>query len=849
VSALPHVPRAVMTRKPLYYTFGNHMHWVDMQWLWGYDVLPSSVRDMLALCAATGARGNVNFDAVGYERLAAEAPDALAELRAAVQAGTIEIVGGSYGQPYGLFHGGESNVRQRVFGARAVRRLFGVWPRAFWEEEFDFFPQLPQILAGCGYTSASLFFQWTWHTPSVPEERCELVWWEGLDGTRLATLPKNELCLHQWPEDFEGRLDSELARSSDAPALVQWVELLPSPDWMCRAEVLLPRLEELFSDARFEIRPRTLSQLVEELAARRPDAPVRRYSLDELWHGVSLGKNGDYMPRYSRTAEEQLLAAESISAFAGLFGRPYASWDVYPTWELEEAWRDALAAQHHDVHECEGLCGAIGERLFERSVGMAGEVFARTLEHLGRRVDALEGSTLVYNTLGWTRDVVHDHGVVRDVPAWGYKVVDPYDELEEPRLGRIEMEQGERELVLFRGDFEVRIDRTSGLVTEIVSKHFPEGVLAKGKPLGALQMRRERALERFETVNYSAAAGEEFAEFVFLREGRGGSRVRVTYSMSMLHDALWIRLQGENVARPDGGLHSGLQMSIRPRFTPAKMLHDHPYGVSEVRAERDFVRKYPTGDWMTSPQVFEDVVKPLTGYSFVDLLERGSDGRGLLVLHDGGQQFFREPHGLRALLHAYDPWDGEQYDNVFDAELWIVPHGELSATDRVRLSMECNLGAPRFEDSAPVGGGGDLPPLFGAIDVDAPNVLPTAFYRESRRAFEHVSGAFASDVRDPFVVRLVEFDGKPAEVTLRLPGPIAKAARTNLLGQVLQPLAPRATAPPFGPSELPWSSLHFSMRPHEIATILVDLEFGRQIPRNLDEYRHVWATVHRRPKR
>src|SRR5688572_1526090 len=108
--------------KPLYYTFGNHMHWVDMQWLWGYDTLPSSIRDMLTLCTSTGARGNVNFDGVGYEKLAAEAPEALAELRAAVVAGTIEVVGASYGQPYGLFHGGESNIRQRVFGARVVRR-------------------------------------------------------------------------------------------------------------------------------------------------------------------------------------------------------------------------------------------------------------------------------------------------------------------------------------------------------------------------------------------------------------------------------------------------------------------------------------------------------------------------------------------------------------------------------------------------------------------------------------------------------------------------------------------------------------------------------------------------------
>ncbi len=835
--------------KPLYFTFGNHAHWTDMQWLWGYDVLPSSVRDMLALCAATGARGNLDFDGIGYEKLAAENPEALVQLREAVAKGVVEPVGASYGQPNGLFHGGESNVRQRVYGARVVRRLVGVWPTAFWEEEFGVFPQLPQILAGCGHTSAALFFPWGWATPHMPDEAHALVQWEGLDGTRLAALPRNELCLHAWPEEFDGRLDSELIAALEHPALVQWLELFPSPDWMCRSELLLPRLKALFADPRFRIEPRTLSQLVAELRSKLPAAPLRRYTLDEVFHGITLGKNGDYMPRSSRSAEEQLLAAESISALAGLFGRPYPSWDVYPTWELEEAWRDLLAAQHHDVHQREGQCGSIGERTFERALSLSGDVFARTLEHLGRRVDALEGSTLVFNALGWTRDVVHEHGVVRAVPAFGYRVVDPYDEIEEPRLGRIEMEVGETELVLFRGDFEVRIDRKKGLVTQIVSRDFPDGILQRARPFGALEMRRNKALERFETVSFASDAAEsnEFAEFVFVREGRGGSRLRITYSMSMLHDALWMRLQGENVAQPDGGMHAGLQLPFATNFKPAKLLHDHPYGVSAFTAERNFVRKYPTGDWTTSEQEFEDIVRPFTAQSFVDLLEDDDAGRGVLVLHDGSQGFFRDAQGVRALLHAYDPWDGEHYDPAFDAEVWIAPHGAMTPTERMRMSMECNLGSPRFEDSAAVAGGGDLPPSLGGVHVDAPNVLATAFYRESRRAAEYVDGHFAKDVRDPFVIRLVEFDGKPADVTLRLPGPIAKAARTNMLGAIVETLTPRDAAPPFGPAGLPWSALRFTLRPHEIATIMVDLEFGRQIPRNLDLQRHLWATTQRRP--
>ena len=50
---------------------------------------------------------------------------------------------------------------------------------------------------------------------------------------------------------------------------------------------------------------------------------------------------------------------------------------------------------------------------------------------------------------------------------------------------------------------------------------------------------------------------------------------------------------------------------------------------------------------------------------------------------------------------------------------------------------------------------------------------------------------------------------------------------------------------PFEGYDLPWSAVQLSLRPHEIATVMFDLEAGRWIPRDLDRYRHVWATVHR----
>ena len=88
-------PGEPMDRHPLYYTFGNHMHWADMQWR-GYEVLPGSVRDMLHLVEEARVRGNVDFDGIGYERMAAECPDALAALRAAVGEGSVNLGDGIF---------------------------------------------------------------------------------------------------------------------------------------------------------------------------------------------------------------------------------------------------------------------------------------------------------------------------------------------------------------------------------------------------------------------------------------------------------------------------------------------------------------------------------------------------------------------------------------------------------------------------------------------------------------------------------------------------------------------------------------------------------------------------------
>jgi alpha-mannosidase len=286
---------------------------------------------------------------------------------------------------------------------------------------------------------------------------------------------------------------------------------------------------------------------------------------------------------------------------------------------------------------------------------------------------------------------------------------------------------------------------------------------------------------------------------------------------------------------------------------------------------------------MTSPQVFETIERPFTAQTWLDLVEARADGAGsgLMCLHDGGQQFFRDEHGVRALLTMYDAWDEDRYNGRLQARLCLLPHGPMTDADRARRAVRM---MSNWAVSIKIGDGGELPAAFGPLEVcGAPNVLAHAFFRESMKSGEHLpdwAGHRMFKESDgacdhPYCVRLVEWGGEPATVTLKLAGPVAMAAKTNLLGEVrsgegqglggrgwswgdtgwlevqcdVEPpawgKAPDGTAVDFRGQPLEWSAVTFAMRPREIATIMCDMVLGRKEWRDLDAKREVWATVHR----
>jgi len=553
--------------------------------------------------------------------------------------------------------------------------------------------------------------------------------------------------------------------------------------------------------------------------------------MDDVFHGMSLGKNGDVFRRLSRSAEDTLLAAESLSALMGLFGRPYPHWDVYPTWELEEAWRELLSAQHHDNDECEGLCGHVGKFSYERSLSLSREVLNRALALLAKRVNAPAGRIVAYNPLGWTRTaaVTTPGGavVLAELPACGYAVVDSEAQDAAPVVADLTPDTAS----LSRGPLRVTVDRKRGVITQIVSTDFPQGVLADGLTLCDLQMTHGGAVDTFDGVEV-IVSGERIT---IVRTGRGGAAVTIELSLAPEIDAVDVRYSANGLPRPDPWLRAGLQTRVATGQTGARLIHDQPYAVSEIRAEGKYLRKYPTGEWMTSPQVFEDIINPFTSYSLLDIAD---DNRGLLYLHDGSQAMQRvDGDGLAVtnILTMYDAWDEDYFIDSLDARFRLVPHGRLNHSDRWKLAQEFRRPALT---AVAEGDSSDLPQRFAPLAINRDGVAVTALYRETEENARGLDDYAGTGMGFPFVIRLVELNGSSADVELRLPGRVGSLYKTNLLGETAEQIDVSA-------GDSPYSTARVSLRPREIATLYADIEMGRKMPRNLDEFRFVWATVHR----
>jgi alpha-mannosidase len=338
-----------------------------------------------------------------------------------VDEGRLAIVGGTDVMLDVNMPGGESFVRQVLYGKGYFRRKLGLDVTVGWQlDTFGHHAQMPQLLKLAGYRS--FWFMRGVSGWDVPSEFL----WEGVDGSRIPAfwLPQTYAVTHGSPKTLpeftrfmKERFDS-LAPFARGPGRVG----IAGAD-VCEPEEHVPRLVEEFNrqpNPPFHLRLGVPADF-EAMVAKRPPRPVIKGELNPIFQGTYSSRIE--LKQRTRDIERLLTAAEKLGVLLHWLAVPA---DDQILWR---AWEPVLFNQAHDL-----MSGVMTDRVYEDTVRgydfskrLADEEVSARLRDLAATIDTRgDGIALVvFNTLGWRRtdvalaDVGFSDGDIMDVKLVG----------------------------------------------------------------------------------------------------------------------------------------------------------------------------------------------------------------------------------------------------------------------------------------------------------------------------------------------------------------------------------------------------------------------------------------------
>ena len=167
----------------------GHAH-LDMAWLWTtdetYEVAERTFKSVLNLQQDFPALTFGHTSPALYQWIEINRPQLLEQIQDAVRLNKWEILGGMWIEPETNLVGGESLIRQLLYGQEYYRDKFGKLCQVAWlPDSFGFTWQLPQIMQQCGI---EYFVTGKLHWNDTTEFPHGCFWWESPDGTRMLTL-------------------------------------------------------------------------------------------------------------------------------------------------------------------------------------------------------------------------------------------------------------------------------------------------------------------------------------------------------------------------------------------------------------------------------------------------------------------------------------------------------------------------------------------------------------------------------------------------------------------------------------------------------------------------------------
>ncbi|XID93446.1 alpha-mannosidase [Paenibacillaceae bacterium WGS1546] len=388
-----------MANKKLHMIGNAHL---DPVWLWqwqeGFQETKATFRSALDRMNESDDFIFTSSSAANYEWVENNDPRMFAEIKRRIEEGRWHIVGGWWIQPDCNIPGGESFVRQGLYGQRYFKEKFGVTAKVGYNvDSFGHHGMLPQILKKSGMD----YYVMMRPMPNEKGLPGRLFHWESDDGSRVLTFRiLYEYCT--WGKE----LDKHVMRC--ASELKE-----PFDELMCFYGVgnhgggptkeNLDSIRRMNGDPNYpELEFSHPTRFFEEVSQRDLPFPVVHDDLQHHASGCYAAHSG--IKKWNREAENKLIAAEKLSILADwTTGQPYPQ-------DYSRAWKNVLFNQFHDI-----LAGTSIEPAYEDARNMHGEAMSIAERGLN---DAVQ-------SFSWNIGIEQEEGmkpiVVFNPHAWNVK--------------------------------------------------------------------------------------------------------------------------------------------------------------------------------------------------------------------------------------------------------------------------------------------------------------------------------------------------------------------------------------------------------------------------------------------
>ncbi|MCX7608935.1 MAG: glycosyl hydrolase-related protein [Anaerolineales bacterium] len=411
---------------PTLFAFG-HAH-IDVAWLWPLSQterkMAATALNQLALFEEYPEYRFLQSQPHLYWMLGQRYPEIYARFKQAVQEGKVIADGGMWVEADTNLTGGESLIRQILYGRAFFRDELGVESRVLWlPDVFGYSGALPQILKGCGMIGFATQ-KITWAYNGNDPFPYNIFWWEGIDGSTIPAHIFTDYNSEMRPRSLLERWNTRLQKNGICSMIQSfgWGDGGGGPE---RDHLeFYRRVQDLEGLPR--VRMASPAEFVEDLFVH--GLPKERY-VGELYFAAHRGTYTSQArtKRGNRRCEFALREAE----FWGCVARALRGFEFTPK-TLWEQWRSLLLNQFHDV-----LPGSSIARVYQETEAAHAEILAIAGQAARQAVRSLVGSgtgRVAFNSLSWPRRALlttsRGEEIEVELPACGWAPIP--DRLEVP---------------------------------------------------------------------------------------------------------------------------------------------------------------------------------------------------------------------------------------------------------------------------------------------------------------------------------------------------------------------------------------------------------------------------------